>query len=118
MIKRFIGWFILVPICAVMIVFALANRHVVSLHFDPTSSLNPIIANVDISLFIIIYAMLFIGIILGGTAVWFTQGKHRKTCRKLSKKTKSLEFELNEMKQSAKKQMSDSSLLSVQDLSE
>ena len=118
MIKRFIGWFILIPISVVIIIFALANRHKISLHFDPTSSLNPLIANVEMPLFIIIYAMLFIGIILGGTAVWFTQGKHRKTCRQLNKKITSLEFELNQMKKSAKKDMSENSLLSAQDLLE
>ncbi len=121
MIKRFIGWFILVPICAILIVFALANRQKVTLNFDPTTSLNPIIANIEISLFVIIYAMLFIGIVLGGTAVWFTQGRFRKACRQLTKETTRLEAELEEVKKTTvqkNQHLNDNSLLSAQDLLE
>lgn len=116
MIKRFIGWFILIPICAILIIFALANRQVVALHFDPTSTLNPIFANIELPLFIIIYAMLFIGVIFGGIAVWFTQGKFRKECRTLSKKTTSLEIKVEELKKSARDKINEKSLLSAKDL--
>ena len=116
MIKRFIGWFILIPICAILIIFALANRQVVTLHFDPTSALNPILANVEVPLFIIIYSMLFIGVILGGIAVWFTQGKFRKKSRTLAKKITSLEFEIDELKKSTRDKINDKSLLSAKDL--
>jgi uncharacterized integral membrane protein len=116
MIKRFIGWFILVPISVILIIFALANRQMIKLNFDPTSSLNPLISSIELPLYFIIYSMLFLGILLGGVAVWFTQGRYRKQCRQLSKTTKTLESEIGEIKKTTKKPIDDKSLLSANDL--
>jgi len=118
MIKRFIGWFILIPISLILIIFALANRQIISLNFDPTSSLNPIISNIEMPLFFVIYSMLFIGVILGGTAVWFTQSQYRKNSRRLTKMTKTMQAELDVLKKSKAKNPSDISLLSAKDLLE
>ena len=116
MIKRFIGWFVLVPISAVLIVFALANRHLVNIRFDPLSPDNPLIPGLDIPLFIVIFAMLMLGVLLGGAAVWFTQGKKRRETRKAQKKIKLLEKELLEVKRAVRQRTNDQKMLSPEDL--
>lgn len=116
MMKRLIGWFILVPISALLIIFALANRHLITLNFDPISADNPLIASLSIPLFVLIFIMLLSGILLGGIAVWFSQAKKRAQLNKLRKNIKTLELELSESKKLAKKNIDNKSLLAPDDL--
>jgi len=118
MVKRIIGWFVLVPLCAVLIVFALANRHLVSVRFDPVSPESPLVSNVNVPLFIVIYGMLILGIILGGIAVWFAQGRYRKERRRFRKEAEKLGGELVVARKAARQRTDNSALLSPDDLLE
>ncbi len=93
MIKRITGWLVLVPLCVVLVVFTLANRQMVEVRFDPISPLNPLISPVEVPMFIVIYAMLLLGVVLGGVATWFTQGRQRREKRKWRRQAKKLEQE-------------------------
>jgi uncharacterized integral membrane protein len=82
MIKRILGWVVLVPLCAVLIVFALANRHDISVNFNPLMPADTVPpAGVGVPLFLLVYAVLLIGVFLGGIATWFAQGHHRRRSR-------------------------------------
>ena len=35
MLRRIVGWVVLVPLCLVLVVFALANRQLVVVNFNP-----------------------------------------------------------------------------------
>jgi uncharacterized integral membrane protein len=35
MVRRIVGWIVLVPLCALLVIFALANREPVILNFNP-----------------------------------------------------------------------------------
>ena len=94
MTGRIVGWLVLLPLAAVLVVFALANRQWVAVNFDPLSSGTPLIPALDLPLFVVIYAMLIIGIVMGGTAVWLTQGRNRREKRRLRRQTETLEREL------------------------
>lgn len=94
MIKRIIGWLVLVPLCVLLIVFALANRQYVSVHFDPLSAQNPLVPNLDMPLFVLIYSMLILGVVLGGIATWLSQGHYRRDRRHLQRDKIRLEREL------------------------
>lgn len=118
MIKRFVGWFILVPLCAILVIFALANRHVVSVRFDPVSPDNPLIGNVDVPFFVVIYSMLFIGIVLGGIAVWFTQGPNRQAKRRYRREADRLTRELADARKAPRPNATDQALLDPDNLLE
>jgi len=77
MIRRMVGWFVLVPLSAVLIVFALANREPVPINFNPFVP-GQGAAGVDVPLFLVIFLVLLIGVALGGVATWFAQGHHRR----------------------------------------
>lgn len=94
MAKRIIGWLVLIPLCAVILVFALANRHLVAVNFNPLVTVDPATPGAGVPLFLIIYAALFLGIALGGISVWFAQGAHRRAERRHRKKAERLEAEL------------------------
>lgn len=91
MTKKLVGWFVLLPLCVVLALFALANRHWVEVRFDPLSATNPLIAPVNVPMFVVIYAMLIAGVVLGGMASWFAQGKQRREKRQWRKKARELE---------------------------
>lgn len=118
MIRRIVGWFVLVPLCAVLVVFALANRHSVSLRFDPISPETPFVPPLEIPLFAVIYGMLFLGIVLGGVAAWFAQGRNRQAKRRLKRENDKLTKEIIAARQAARQKPRDQALLAPDDILE
>lgn len=95
MIKRIVGWFVLIPLCVVLIVFALANRHSVIVNFNPFAAAPlPASEELGVPLFLVIFAVLLTGILLGGVATWFAQGPHRRDERRFKRETERLHREL------------------------
>lgn len=72
--------FITVPVGLTAIVFAVANRHWVKLSADPFSPDAPVLS-MEVPLYGIVFAALALGMILGGVAVWFGQGRWRNKAR-------------------------------------
>ncbi|WP_116652352.1 lipopolysaccharide assembly protein LapA domain-containing protein [Pelagibacterium sediminicola] len=93
--KRIIGWLVLVPLCAIIFIFALANRHMVAVNFNPLVSAAEGTAGYGVPLFLVIYAALFFGIALGGIAVWWTQGTHRRSEKRLKRENVQLKADLD-----------------------
>jgi uncharacterized integral membrane protein len=95
MLKRIVGWFVLVPLCAVLIVFALANRQPVILNFNPLAPSEGVVtAGAGVPLFLVIFGVLLVGVLLGGIATWFAQGPHRRDERHYKRETERLHREL------------------------
>ena len=93
MLKRIVGWFVLVPLCAVLIVFALANLQPVDVNFNPLSA-TLTAPSFRVPLFLVIFGVLLVGVILGGIATWFAQGPHRRDERHYKRETERLHREL------------------------
>ena len=95
MLKRIVGWFVLVPLCAVLIVFALANLQLVNVNFNPLTSGDAASATTfRVPLFVVIFGVLLVGVVLGGIATWFAQGPHRRDERHYRRETERLHREL------------------------
>ena len=94
MLKRIVGWFVLVPLCAVLIVFALANLQFVDVKFNPLSSDMASSAMFRVPMFVVIFGVLLVGVVLGGIATWFAQGPHRRDERHYKRDTERLHREL------------------------
>jgi len=79
MIRRIVGWVVLVPLCLVLIVFALANRQLVVVNFNPLVPSEALTTpGVGVPLFLVLFTVLLVGVVLGGVATWFAQGQHRR----------------------------------------
>jgi uncharacterized integral membrane protein len=81
MIRRILNWLILAPVALIAVVMAVANRAPVSVSFDPFNRDNAA-ASVVLPLFALVFVCLILGVVLGGVAVWFRQGQHRRRARK------------------------------------
>ena len=78
--RKFFSALVLIPLGLIFIVFAVANRHLVTLSFDPFNSSDPSIS-VRLPLFVVIIAVAMIGVVAGSSATWFRQRRWRRAAR-------------------------------------
>jgi uncharacterized integral membrane protein len=78
--RKFLTAVVLIPLGLVFIVFAVANRHLVTVSFDPFNSTDPSVA-VTLPLFVVIIAVAIAGVVAGGSATWFRQRRWRRAAR-------------------------------------
>jgi uncharacterized integral membrane protein len=78
--RKFFTALVLIPLSLIFVVFAVANRHLVTVSFDPFSSSNPSIS-ITLPLFVIIIAVAMAGVVAGGSATWFRQRHWRRAAR-------------------------------------
>ena len=116
MIQRLVGWFVLVPLSIVLALFALANRHPVEVRFDPFPAGTTGLSGIEVPLFGVIYAVLATGILLGGVASWWAQGRHRKAERNLKRETDRMGREIAALKKPDGRGGGDQMLLEDEDL--
>lgn len=77
--KSFLKLLILLPLVAIITIFAVANRTAVPVTVDPFGWFDW--PQVSIPLFLLVFGAAAIGVVLGGSAVWLAQGRHRKAAR-------------------------------------
>ena len=94
MLRRIVSTLIVVPLAVILIAFAVANRQSVTVSFDPFSSTSPAYA-ATLPLFALIFALLILGVLIGGAAAWIGQTKWRRTARKLDSEVQVLHQELD-----------------------
>jgi uncharacterized integral membrane protein len=92
--RKIATWIVIIPIAAVIIAFAVANRQTVTVSFDPFSAANPAYA-ATLPLFAVIFAVLILGVIIGGIAAWIGQHKWRHAARRLDGEVRSLQQEID-----------------------
>ncbi len=78
--RKFLTALIVIPLGLLFIVFAVANRHLVTVSFDPFNSRDPSVG-ATMPLFVVIIMVAILGVAAGGTATWFRQGHWRRAAR-------------------------------------
>ncbi|MCF8476275.1 MAG: LapA family protein [Pseudolabrys sp.] len=94
MFRKIVTIVIVIPLAAVIVAFAVANRQMVTVSFDPFSSANPAYA-ATLPLFIMVFVLVILGVIVGGAASWLRQSKWRRAARKLDSENRVLQQELS-----------------------
>ena len=92
--RKFVTIFVLVPLAIVIVMFAVANREIVTVSFDPFDSTSPAIA-FRMPLFILIFVLVGIGVLAGGIAAWLRQHKWRARARRAEADVQRLRTELD-----------------------
>jgi uncharacterized integral membrane protein len=78
--RKFFTALVVIPSGVIFVIFAVANRHLVTVSFDPFNSTTPAVA-VTLPLFVVIIAVAIIGVAAGGMATWFRQRRWRRAAR-------------------------------------
>jgi uncharacterized integral membrane protein len=81
MVRKIINFAILLPLAVILVIFAVANRHWVTVTFDPFSSSDPSLS-VDLPLFVVILLSAILGVLAGGIATWIRQRRWRTAARR------------------------------------
>ena len=68
--RKFFTALVVIPLGLIFVVFAVANRHLVTVSFDPFNSADPSVA-VTLPLFVVIIVVAILGVAAGGMATWF-----------------------------------------------
>jgi len=78
--RKFLTAVVVIPLLLLFVVFAVANRHFVTVSFDPFNTVDPAVA-VSMPLFALIIAVAILGVVAGGFATWIGQRRWRRAAR-------------------------------------
>jgi uncharacterized integral membrane protein len=93
--RRVLAWIVLAPVATVALLFALANRRRVTVSLDPFSTEAPAYA-LDLPMFLVIFAALILGVIIGGISVWFGKMHWRMAAHRAEKELARLKAQRTE----------------------
>lgn len=110
--RKFLTMLVLVPLGIIFIVFAVANRHMTTVSFDPFNTVDPA-ASVTLPLFAVIIGVAIFGVIAGGVATWFGQRHWRRAARRHEAEATQARIELADWRASAAPQAGASRLPAV-----
>jgi uncharacterized integral membrane protein len=99
MLRKLVTALILVPLAVVLAAFAVANRQIVVISFDPFDQAHPAYA-LPVPLFALVLALVIGGVIIGGAAAWLRQSKWRRSARLAQAQARELSVELERLKRS------------------
>lgn len=91
-LKRIVGWLIVLPVLAGAALFALANRGALSVSFWPSQYA------VTAPVYLIVFAAVLIGVVVGGFFAWIGYGKKRALLRRRAREIERLKDEIAELK--------------------
>ena len=98
--RKFFTALVLIPLGLIFVVFAVANRHLVTVSFDPFNSTNPSVA-IKLPLFVVIIAVAIVGVAAGGTATWFRQRHWRRAARQHEADARAVRAQLADLRAGA-----------------
>jgi uncharacterized integral membrane protein len=84
---------VLIPLGTLIVMFAVANRQIVTVTFDPFDTVKPAFA-MTMPLFMLIFVLVGVGVLIGGVAAWLKQHKWRTRARHAEAQVRDLRAEL------------------------
>lgn len=78
--RKFLTALVLIPLGIIFLIFAVANRRLVTVSFDPFNSVDPSVG-VTLPLFMVIIVVAILGVVAGGVATWLRQRHWRRAAR-------------------------------------
>jgi hypothetical protein len=95
--RKFLTGLIVIPLGLVFIVFAVANRHFVTVSFDPFNSAAPSVS-MTLPLFVLIIMVAILGVVAGSFATWFSQRRFRRAARLHEADARSARAQLDDLR--------------------
>lgn len=91
--RKLLTWIVLAPLVLVVLVLAIANRRPVVVSLDPFSLDAPAWA-LSLPLFLVMFAALLLGVLIGGTAVWFGKLRWKMAAQRAEREAARLRDEI------------------------
>jgi uncharacterized integral membrane protein len=98
--RKFLTALVVIPLGLILMVFAVANRHFVTVSFDPFVSNDPSFS-VTLPLFLLLIVVAALGVLAGGCAVWFGQRHWRRAARRHDADARAARGELADLRAQA-----------------
>ncbi len=98
MLKRIFSVLIAFPLAIILVAVAVINRHEVRMVLDPFKPQAPSIA-IELPMYFYLFGALTLGVIVGGVAVWMSQGRWRRTARQRAQEVRRWQAEANRLAQ-------------------
>jgi uncharacterized integral membrane protein len=95
--RKFFTALIVIPLGLLFVVFAVANRHFVTVSFDPFNSRDPSVG-IAMPLFAVIIVVAILGVLAGGIATWIRQGYWRRSARQYEAEARQARAELADLR--------------------
>ncbi|WP_027514722.1 lipopolysaccharide assembly protein LapA domain-containing protein [Bradyrhizobium sp. WSM1417] len=98
--RKFLTALVVIPLGLILMVFAVANRHFVTVSFDPFVANEPSFS-VTLPLFLLLIVVAALGVLVGGCAVWFGQRHWRRAARRHDADARAARSELADLRAQA-----------------
>jgi uncharacterized integral membrane protein len=95
--RKFFTALIVIPLGLLLVVFAVANRHFVTVSFDPFNTRDPSVG-VTMPLFAVVIVVAILGVVAGGIATWFRQRHWRRAARQSEAEARQARAQLAELR--------------------
>ena len=99
--RKFLTGLVLIPLGLIFIDFAVANRHLVTVSFDPFGSGDTAFDLPAVPLFAIIITAMIVGVVAGGSVTWFRQRRWRRAARQHEADARQARAQLAELRTGA-----------------
>jgi uncharacterized integral membrane protein len=96
MFRKIVTAIILLPLAAIIIAFAVANRQTITVSFDPFDAAQPAYA-ASLPLFVLIFILVIFGVLLGGIATWLRQARWQWAARRAENENRELRLQLDRL---------------------
>jgi len=95
--RKLLTTLIVILLGPIFVVFAVANRHFVTVSFDPIHSSDPALA-FSLPLFLLLIVVAILGVLAGGGATWFGQRHWRRAARRHESEARAMKAELTDLR--------------------
>jgi uncharacterized integral membrane protein len=92
--RKLVAYAILIPLAIIIVMFAVANREIITVSFDPFDTARPAFA-LKMPLFMLIFVLVGVGVVVGGIAAWLKQHKWRARARRAEAEARDLRARLD-----------------------
>jgi uncharacterized integral membrane protein len=98
--RKFFASLVLILLGVVLVAFAVANRHRVTVSFNPFDPPDPSLSTTP-PLFVLIVVVAILGVLAGGMATWFRQRHWRRAARRHEADARQARTQLNDLRAGA-----------------
>ncbi|MGB5901333.1 MAG: LapA family protein [Xanthobacteraceae bacterium] len=114
--RKFFTALVLIPLGVIFLAFAIANRRLVTVSFDPFTATDPSVG-VTLPLFMVIIVVAILGVLAGSFATWLRQRHWRRAARQHEAEARDARAQLTQLQAATQPQRTPSSPVLLPDLS-